>query len=86
MVRIAQLTLFSWQEIDGLRDLARLQLVINHMPNEKLMIAMDKKRKRSQRLSGSCDMEFYLSRCCLPTCFPMFLSLESSNEILKSSK
>ena len=48
MARITQLDLFLWKEIDDLRNLERLQLVINHMPDEKLMIAIEKKRKKGR--------------------------------------
>ena len=37
MAIIPQQRLFDWQEIEELGDLERLVLVLNHMPDEKLM-------------------------------------------------
>ena len=37
MAKIPQLLLFSWKEIEELGDLSRLELLINHLPDETLM-------------------------------------------------
>ena len=48
MARIAQRQLFRWQEIDELGDLQRLRLVLDHLPDEKLMRALEAHRGRGR--------------------------------------
>lgn len=44
MARIPQRQLFCWQEIDELGDLERLRLVLDHLPDERLMQALERHR------------------------------------------
>jgi len=44
MAIIYQQSLFSWKEIENLGDLERLQLVINNLPDEKLMTVLESSR------------------------------------------
>ena len=44
MAIIAQSELFGWDQIDALGDLERLRLVIEHLPDEELMRALEKSR------------------------------------------
>ena len=44
MAIIAQKRLFDWHEIEELGDLKRLQLVLEHLPDEKLMRSLEKRR------------------------------------------
>lgn len=44
MAIIPQLKLFAWNEIETLGELERLRLVLEHMPDEDLMRALEKKR------------------------------------------
>jgi hypothetical protein len=44
MAIISQMKLFGWEEIEGLGDLKRLQLVLGYMPDEDLMKKMEKTR------------------------------------------
>jgi len=44
MAIIPQRSLFSWREIDDLGDLQRLRLVIEHLPDESLMRALEAER------------------------------------------
>ena len=44
MAIILQKQLFGWQEIDELGDLQRLLLVVNHLPDEKLMKKLEQER------------------------------------------
>ena len=44
MAIIPQKKLFSWKEIENLGDLSRLLLVINHLPDEPLMFALESQR------------------------------------------
>lgn len=48
MAIIPQQTIFSWIEIEKLGDLERLQLVIEHMPDEKMMQTMERQRGRGR--------------------------------------
>ncbi len=48
MAIIPQKQLFTWKEIENLSDLKRLQLVINHLPDEKLMRALEAQRGRGR--------------------------------------
>jgi len=44
MAIIPQQKLFGWQEIEGLGDLERLHIVLEHMPDEHLMQKLERKR------------------------------------------
>ena len=44
MAMIAQKRLFDWQEIEELGDLARLKLVLDHLPDEELMRSLERRR------------------------------------------
>lgn len=44
MARIAQQSLFCWQEIEELGDLERLQLLLDHLPDEALMRELEARR------------------------------------------
>ncbi len=44
MAIMPQQRLFGWEEIEGLGDLERLRLVLEHMPDEKLMRRLELKR------------------------------------------
>jgi hypothetical protein len=48
MAIIPQPSLFSWQEIDALDDLHRLRLVLDHLPDEPLMRALEAARGRGR--------------------------------------
>lgn len=48
MAIIPQQRLFGWEEIDNLGDLERLKLVLETMPDEKLMQFLEKKRGRGR--------------------------------------
>ena len=48
MAIISQQTLFVWNEIEGLGDLERLRLVLEYMPDEKLMQALEKERGKGR--------------------------------------
>ena len=41
MAIIAQKRLFGWEEIEELGDLKRLALVLEHLPDEKLMKVLE---------------------------------------------
>jgi len=43
-----QKTLFSWQEVDALSDLKRLQLALDNLPDEELMRALERERGRGR--------------------------------------
>ncbi len=45
MAIIAQRQLFGWNQIDELGDLARLRLVLEHLPDEELMRALEARRR-----------------------------------------
>ena len=49
MAIIPQLSLFSWNEIDSLGDLARLRLVLTSMPDEALLTRLHAHRGRRGR-------------------------------------
>ena len=42
------MSLFSWKDIEDLGDLKRLKLVIEHLPDEELMITLEKQRKNGR--------------------------------------
>lgn len=48
MSKISQLEFFSWKDVENLGDLERLQLVIETMPDENLMRALEKERERGR--------------------------------------
>ena len=48
MAIIPQMSLFSWEDIEDLGDLKRLKLVIEHLPDEELMITLEKQRKNGR--------------------------------------
>jgi hypothetical protein len=48
MAIISQPQLFSWSQIDELGDLARLQLVLSHLPDERLMVALESRRGKGR--------------------------------------
>ena len=48
MAIIAQKQIFGWNEIDGLGDLERLRLVVEYMPDEKLMRYLESGRKHGR--------------------------------------
>jgi len=48
MAIIAQKRLFGWEEIEELGDLKRLKLVLEHLPDEKLMKVLEKERDRGR--------------------------------------
>jgi hypothetical protein len=48
MAIIAQRKLFGWEEIEELGDLQRLQLVLEYMPDEKLMRVLEQERDRGR--------------------------------------
>jgi len=48
MAIIPQKQLFTWKEIENLSDLKRLQLVINHLPDEHLMRVLERERDKGR--------------------------------------
>lgn len=48
MAIIPQRSLFSWKEIDDLGDLERLHLVLEHLPDEELMLTLEEHRGRGR--------------------------------------
>ena len=48
MAIIAQKQLFSWKKIESRSDLDRLRLVLEHIPDEPLMVDLEKKRGRGR--------------------------------------
>lgn len=48
MAIIAQRRLFGWEQIDELGDLARLRLVLEHLPDEQLMRTLEARRGRGR--------------------------------------
>lgn len=48
MAIISQQRLFGWEEIEGLGDLDRLRLVLEHVPDEKLMLKLEFERGRGR--------------------------------------
>ncbi|WP_227764394.1 transposase [Zhaonella formicivorans] len=48
MAIIPQLKLFAWNEIETLGDMERLRLVLEHMPDEDLMKALERKRGKGR--------------------------------------
>jgi len=48
MAIISQQRLFGWEEIEGLGDLDRLRLVLENMPDEKLVLELETERGRGR--------------------------------------
>jgi hypothetical protein len=48
MAIIAQKRLFGWEEIEELGDLKRLKLVLEHLPDERLMKVLEEERGRGR--------------------------------------
>ena len=48
MAIIPQLRLFGWKEIEELKDLERLRLVLEYMPDEELMKKLERERKNGR--------------------------------------
>src|SRR5690625_1353010 len=48
MAIIPQISLFSWNDLEELGDLDRLRLVIEYLPDHKLMEILEKKRKNGR--------------------------------------
>ena len=48
MAIIAQKRLFGWEEIEELGDLKRLKLVLEHLPDERLMRVLEEERGRGR--------------------------------------
>ena len=48
MANIIQKKLFGWKEIEELGDLERLKLVLKYLPDEELMVEMEKERKKGR--------------------------------------
>lgn len=48
MAIIPQIKLFGWEEIEELEDLERLRLVLEYMPDEELMITLERERKNGR--------------------------------------
>ena len=48
MAIIPQMKLFGWKEIEILGDLERLYLVLNYLPDERLMRVIEEERVRGR--------------------------------------
>ena len=48
MAIIPQQTFFVWDEIENLGDLERLRLVLEYMPDEELMQALERERGKGR--------------------------------------
>jgi len=48
MAKIAQLALFSWEQVEPLGDLERLQLVFDALPDEPLMQILERQRGKGR--------------------------------------
>ncbi|HLS20071.1 MAG TPA: hypothetical protein VK056_00225 [Bacillota bacterium] len=48
MAVIPQMNLFPWEEVEDLGDLDRLRLVIQYLPDEKLMRKLESNRKNGR--------------------------------------
>ena len=48
MAIIPQKQLFSWKEIENLGDLSRLRLVLDYLPDEPLMRALESQRAKGR--------------------------------------
>jgi hypothetical protein len=48
MAIIAQKVLFGWEEVDELGDLERLELVLHYLPDEELMVQLERVRGRGR--------------------------------------
>lgn len=48
MAKIAQTSLFGWSQIDASSDLDRLKLVLSALPDEKIVVALERRRFRGR--------------------------------------
>ena len=48
MATIPQKSLFEWQDVEDIGDLVRLEFVLENLPDEPLMCALEKKRKKGR--------------------------------------
>ena len=48
MANIIQKRLFGWKEIEDLGDLERLRIVLKYLPDEELMVVMEKERDKGR--------------------------------------
>ncbi len=48
MAILPQKQIFGWQEIEELGDLQRLLLVVNHLPDEELMVKLEQERGKGR--------------------------------------
>ena len=48
MAVIPQKQLFSWKEIENLGDLSRLRLLLDYLPDEPLMRALESQRAKGR--------------------------------------
>ena len=48
MANITQKRLFGWKEIEDLGDLERLRIVLKYLPDEELMVVMEKERAKGR--------------------------------------
>src|ERR1700722_13733868 len=49
MAKVYQINMFSWKDIDDLGDLERLKLVIDHLPDQKLIYILDEFRENGRK-------------------------------------
>lgn len=45
---VPQLELFGWEEVESLGDLVRLRLALEHLPDEKLMVQLERERSKGR--------------------------------------
>jgi hypothetical protein len=57
MDKIKNPFLFSWPDIETKSDLDRLRLVLEHLPDEELMLKLEKQSGGSQRLPDTSCLE-----------------------------
>lgn len=43
---VAQISMFSWDEIEKIGDLERLRILVDHLPDESLLHMLAKERGR----------------------------------------
>lgn len=48
MAMISQKNLFSWKNLEKLNDLKRFELILNNIPDEKLMRKLENNRKNGR--------------------------------------
>ena len=65
MAKIPQLLLFSWKEIEELGDVSRLKLLIDHLPDEKLMQQLESARGMAVMITlfERCGTRFWPGSC-----------------------